>query len=202
MQFKSPLPGGRSLRMFATCSAEETTYPILLVANTGTPRAGQSTASGQRPRSHLEVVYRSELDDRIASRDAGIRKSSERDASWRGVLAGRFRAVMQAIAGFAVDGAAAFESILLAAMSWAIAQILTGCAEYCQAMYPTFVEPDESTDSHAATDGPQPDQGVANRPQRQKTAVRGTMTQSLPSSDLETYRRRTEYFANSGDHCE
>ena len=52
-----------------------------------------------------------------------------------------------AIIGFAYlagerEVEAAFESVLLAAMSWTVAQVLAGCAEYCQAMYPTFVELD------------------------------------------------------------
>jgi hypothetical protein len=178
MRFKNQLPGGPASRRFATPGAEETIAPILPVANTGITRAGQSTASGQPLPSHLEIVHRTEADDRIASCGNEIRISSERDASWSPILAERFRAVMKPIGGFAAHGEAAFESVLLAAMSWTIAQVLAGCAEYCQAMYPTFVEPDGPVDSHDGTGSLQPDRRVASQPGSREIGAGGTMTQS------------------------
>jgi len=145
------LPGGPSLRRFATRRAEETIAPLFMT-NPGNARAGTSKASGQRLRSHLKVVDRAEADDRLASGEAAIRKSSGPEASRRSIFAGRFRAAVRAIGGFAVHGAAAFESIVLAVMSFAIAEMLAGCAAYCQAMYPTFVEPDEPADGDDVAD--------------------------------------------------
>jgi hypothetical protein len=156
MQFKNQLPGGPSLRMFVTSEDGEAISPALPVAYTGTTRAGQSRASRWRLRSHLEVVDRAETDDRLGSRDAASQTSSGRDASRCSILARRSLAGIKAIGGFAARGKASFASVLLAAMSWTIAQILEGCAEYCQAMYPTFVEPDEPVGRHYATSGPHP----------------------------------------------
>jgi hypothetical protein len=146
------LPGGPSLRRFAPRRAEETSAPLLM-ANTGNTRAGMSKVSGQRLRSHLKVVDRAEADDRLASGEAAIRKSSGPDASRRSSFAGRLRAAMKAIGDFAAHGAVAFESIVLAAMSFAIAEMLAGCAAYCQAMHPTFVEPAEPADGDDVADG-------------------------------------------------
>jgi hypothetical protein len=149
------------------------------VANAGVARAGQSTAMGQRLRSHLEIVHRAEADDRIASCDDDIRTVSERDASWSPILAERFHVVMKAIGGFAARGEAAFESVLLAAMSWTVAQVLAGCAEYCQAMYPTFVELDgPPVDEHDATNAAQFDWRVAHQPGSREVGARARMAQS------------------------
>jgi hypothetical protein len=179
MRFKNQLPGGPSLRGFAPHGAEQTITPTLPVANVGVTRAGQSTAMGQRLRSHLEIVHRAEADDRIASCDDDIRTVSERDASWSPILAERFRVVMKAIGGFAARGEAAFESVLLAAMSWTVAQVLAGCAEYCQAMYPTFVELDgPPVDERDATNAAQFDRRVANQPGSREIGARARMAQS------------------------
>jgi hypothetical protein len=216
MQFKRQSPGGPSLRRFATRGAEETIAPTLLVANSGTTRAGASIAPGQRPRSHLEVVHQPVVEDRLVSRDRGIPISPERSASSRSLLAGRFRVVMKAIGGFAARGEAAFESVLFAAMSWTIAQALAGCAEYCQAMYPTFVEPDRPFDSHDATDGPQSDRNVGNELRSQEIETGRTMTQSHQTRLRTTFivhaeavhiealisRQQAECLAKPGDDCE
>jgi hypothetical protein len=174
MRSKNQLPGGTSLRMFANDGDGETTSPILPGANFGTTHAGQSKASGRRLRSHLEVVDRA--DDRVAARDAAIQITSGSDASWRSMLACRFLAVIKAIGGFAARSAAALSSALLAAMSWIIAQILAGCAEYCQAMYPTFVELDEPAVNHDATSGPQSGPRVADRLLSREPSPLGTIT--------------------------
>jgi hypothetical protein len=181
MQFKRQLPGGPSLRRFATGRAEQTIAPTRLVANTSATRAGLSTALGQRLGSHLEVVHRPAADDRLGRRDLRIRTSPKRDVLSRSILAGRFRAVMKTVGGFAARVEAAFEGFLLAAMSWTVAQALAGCAEYCQAMYPTFVEPDKAFDRHDAADGPQPDRSVGNPFGDQQTGTHGTLTQSHQS---------------------
>jgi hypothetical protein len=180
MRFKNQLPGGPSLHGFALHGAAQTITPTLPVANAGVTRAGQPTAMGQRLRSHLEIVHRAEADDRIAScDDDGIGTVSERDACWSAILAERFRVVMKAIGGFAARGEAAFESVLLAAMSWTVAQVLAGCAEYCQAMYPTFAELDgPPVDEHDATNAAQFDRRVANQPGSREIGARARMAQS------------------------
>jgi hypothetical protein len=175
MRSKNQLPGGPSLRMLANDGDDETMSPILPGANFGTTRAGPSRASGRGLRSHLEVVERAEAGDRLAARDAALQKTSGSDASWRSMLACRFLAVIRAIGGFAALSAAALSSALLAAMSWTIAQILAGCAEYCQAMYPTFVELDEPAVNHDATSGPQSGQRVADRLSSRAPGSRGTI---------------------------
>jgi hypothetical protein len=192
MQFKRQLPGGPSLRRFATRRAEETMAQTRLVANTGTTRAGLSTALGPRLGSHLEVVDRPGADDRLVRCERGLLISPKRNALSRSILAGRSRAVMKTIGGFAARGEAAFESLLLAAMSWTIAQALAGCAEYCQAMCPTHIEPDEAVDGHDATDGPQPDRSVGNQLGGQGIGTRETMAQS----------RQTRLRANFIAHAE
>jgi hypothetical protein len=192
MQFKRQLPGGPSLRRCATRRAEQTIAPTWLVANTGTKSAGLSTALGQRLGSHLEGVHRPVADDRFARRDRGIRISPKRDALSRSILAGRFRAVMKTMGGLAAHGEAAFESLLLAAMSWTIAQALAGCAEYCQAMYPTFVEPDEAVDRHDATDGRQPDRSVGNQFGGHSIGMCETLTQSLSTRSRATFIAHAE----------
>jgi hypothetical protein len=128
MQFKRQLPGGPSLRRFSIRRAEETIAQTRLVANTDTTRTRLSAALGPRLGSHLEVVHRPGADDRLVRCERGIRISPNRNALPRSILAGRSRVVMKSIGGFAARGEAAFESLLLAAMSWAIAQALAGCA--------------------------------------------------------------------------
>jgi hypothetical protein len=176
MRSKNQLPGGPSLRMFANDGGDETMSPILPGVNFGTTRAAPSKASGRRLRSHLEVVDRVEADNRLAAHDTAMQKTSGSDASWRSMLASRFLAVIKAIGGFAERSAAALSSALLAAMSWTIAQILAGCAEYCQAMYPTFVELDEPANSDDATRGPQSGQRAADRLSSRQPSPRGTIT--------------------------
>lgn len=177
MRFKNQLPGGPSLHGFAP--HDQTITPTLSAANVGATHAGQSTAMGQRLRSHLEIVPRAEADHRSARCDDDIRTVFERDASWSPILAERFRVVMKAIGGFASRGEAAFESVLLAAMSWTVAQVLAGCAEYCQAMYPTFVELDgPPVDERDATNAAQFDRRVANQPGSREIGARARMAQS------------------------
>jgi hypothetical protein len=84
----------------------------------------------------------------------------------RSMLTRRYRVGMKAIAGFAARCEAAFESFLLAAMSWTIAQVLAGCAEYCQTMAPAF-------DGHDAVDGPQSSREACRLRSRQ-TGARGS----------------------------
>jgi hypothetical protein len=176
MRSKNQLPGGTFLRMFANDGDDETISPILPGANFGTTRAAQPKASGRRLRSHLEVVDRAEAGDRVAARDAALQITSGSGASWRSMFACRFLAVIKAIGGFAARSAAALSSALLAAMSWTIAQILAGCAEYCQAMYPTFVELDEPAVNHDATSDLQSGQRVADRLSSREPSPRGTIT--------------------------
>jgi uncharacterized protein YjiS (DUF1127 family) len=178
MQFKRQLPGGPPLRWFATLRAEETIAQTRLVANTGATRAGNSTALGPRLGSHLEVVDRPRADDRPVRCERGIRISPKRNALSHSILAGRSGAVMKTIGGLAARGEAAFESLLLAAMSWTIAQALAGCAEYCQAMCPPHIEPDEAVDGHDAAGGPQPDLSVGNQPGGQEIGTRESLAQS------------------------
>ena len=221
MRSKNQLPGGPALRVFANNGDDETISPLLPGANFGTTRAGQSKASGRRLRSHLEVVDRAEAGGRVAARDAAFQITTGSDASWRSMLACRFLAAIKATGGFAAGSAAALSDALLAAMSWTIAQILAGCAEYCQAMYPTFVELDEPADSHDATGGPQSGQHVAERLSSRTPCSRGTITPLL-RHERETGRAmmaprafdapalgntgmsrpRTENLVGIGDPCE
>jgi hypothetical protein len=178
MQFENQSPGGPSLRLLITSEDGEATCPAPPVANTGTARAGQSRASRWRLRSHLEVVDRPEADDRLGNRDPAIQISSGRNPSRGPILGRNSLAGIEAVRGFTARGIAAVAGVLLAAISWTIAQILEGCAEYCQAMYPIFVEPDEPVGRHDAASTPQSGQRVANHLQGQETAARRTMTPS------------------------
>jgi hypothetical protein len=197
MRFKNLLLGGPFLGRFATRGAEETIAPTLAVANTGITRAGQSAALGPR----LEIAHRSEADDRLRSRHGGIRVSSGRNPSWRPILAERFRAVMRAIVGFAAHGEAAFESVLLAAMSWTVTQVLAGCAEYCHAAYPISVEPNGPVDSDDATDRLHRNRSVADQPGSREIAAPGTKTQSHQARLGATCIVHAEAVL-LGDHCE
>jgi hypothetical protein len=118
-----------------------------------TTRRGPSRVLRPQLRSHLKVVHRTELDDQLKARRNRIRISSEPDASWYSILAGSLRTAMMEIGGFAARGEAAFERILLAVLSWTIAQVLAGCAQYAEAMYPSLAEPIEAYDGHAAAAG-------------------------------------------------
>jgi hypothetical protein len=216
MRSENQLPGGTTLRMFTNNGNDQTISPLLPGADFGTTRAGQSKASGPRLRSQLEVVDRADAGDRVAARDAAFQITSGSDASWRSMLASRFLAAIKAIGGFAARSADALSSALLAAMSWTIAQILAGCAEYCQAMYPTFVELDEPADSHDATSGPQSGQLSSRAPgsrvtitpllrheratRRAMMAPRAFDTPALRSTEMS--RPRTENLAGIGDPCE
>ena len=221
MRSNNQLPGGPALRMFANNGDDETISPLLPGANFGTTRAGQWKASGRRLRSHLEVVDRAEAGDRVAARDAAFEITSGSDAPWRSMLAWRFLAAIEPIGSLAARGAAALSGALLAAMSWIIAQIITGCAEYCQAMYPTFVELDELTESHDATNAPQSGLRVADQLSLRQPSSRGTITPLLrheretrramtaprtfdapASRNTEMSPHRTENFAGIGDSCE
>jgi hypothetical protein len=221
MRSKNQLPGGPALRMFANDGDDETISPLRPGANLGTTRAGQSKASGRRLRSHLEVVDRAGAGDRVAARDAAFQIKSGSDASWRSMLASRLLAAIKSIVGFAASSAAALSDALLAVMSWTIAQILAGCAEYCQAMYPTFVELDEPADSHDATSAPESDQRVADQLSRRQPSLCRAIAPLLHREretrrammaprafdapvlrNTETSRHRTEDFAGIGDHCE
>jgi hypothetical protein len=119
-----------------------------------TTRRRPSRVLRPRLRSHLKVVHRTELDDQLKTRRNRIQISSKPDASWYSILAGRFRTVMMEIGGLAARGEATFERILLAGLSWTIAQVLAGCAQYAEAMYPCFTEPVEADDGHAAAGWP------------------------------------------------
>jgi hypothetical protein len=118
-----------------------------------TRRRGPSRVLRPRLRSHLKVVHRTELDDRLKARRNRIQISPEPDASWHSILAGRLRTVMMVIGGLAARGEATFERILLAALSWTVAQVLAGCAQYAEAMYPCFTEPVEADDGYAGAAG-------------------------------------------------
>jgi hypothetical protein len=175
MRSKNQLPGGPSLRAFANNADEETMSPMPPSGNAGTARAGQSKASG-RLRPRLEVVDRAEASDWLMARDAAFRTTAGSDLSWRSILASKLLAVIKAIGGFAARSADALSSGVLAAMSWTIAQILAGCAEYCQAMYPTFVELDEPADTRVAESGPRSGQQITGQLSSPETGARGTIT--------------------------
>lgn len=157
MRSTNQLPGGPSLRLFAGDKDKEKRSPPPPGANSGATRAGPSKASRLRLRPHLEVVGRAKADDGRATGDSAFR-------------------IIKAIGGLARRGTTAFARVLLAAISWTVVQILTGCAEYCQAMYPTFVEPDEPVKGHDATDGSRSGQRVAARLSGQETAAGGMVT--------------------------
>jgi hypothetical protein len=92
--------------------------------------------------------------DRLAGNASRLRISAE---SSRSIVAVTSDAASKAIGRLAARGEAAFERFLLAMMSRTIAQVLAGCARYCEAtyLYPSFVEPVEAVDGHEAADGPQ-----------------------------------------------
>jgi hypothetical protein len=167
LHLKSQLSRGPSLRRLGTGDDEQA---MLVVANSGAMRAELSKAQRRGPRPHIELVDRPEAGDLSASRDATMQSSSGRAASWCLIPARRFVAVIEAMGGFAVRIHAALASAMLAVMSWAVAQILSGCAEYCQAMYPTF--PDEPVEAS---------ERAADRLRRSETAACGTAMPFLQS---------------------
>jgi hypothetical protein len=169
LQLKNQLSHGPSPRRTAINDDKQARSSILVVANAGAMRAASSKAHGRHLRSNLKVVDRPE-GDLLANRDATIQNSFERAASWHSKLARRFVAMIRAIRGFAVRSQTAFSKVLLAVISWTVAQILSSCAEYCQAMYPTF--PDELVEARK-TD--------ADQLQGSGAAARGRTMPSLQS---------------------
>ena len=176
MQSNNKPSDRRFSRLFASSAGVDAAAPVRFTSTTGTTRAEASKASSRLLRSHLEVVGRTEAGDRPARPDGAVQAWSEPERPRR---SDRMLAVIRTVGGFAARSQAALADSLLAAMSWTIAQILAGCAEYCQAMYPTFVEPEQSVDSADVTSGSRFVPGTAS--QLQQTAVRATVTPLQPT---------------------
>jgi hypothetical protein len=64
----------------------------------------------------------------------------EADRSWRAIPAAMLGLSARLVGVFAAGGEFAFSGLLLAFLSWTIAQVLAGCAAYAQAMYPCVTE--------------------------------------------------------------
>src|SRR5438876_10187082 len=134
MPSKNQLPSGPSLRMFAARKDEAVPSPERAV------RCSPSDGSSRKPRPRFEVVARTAAGARSAACDRA--KRSSRPKRLRELFL-----TIKTIADFAARARIELAAALLAAASWVVAQILAGCAEYCQAMYPAF-EPDQPADWH------------------------------------------------------
>jgi uncharacterized protein YjiS (DUF1127 family) len=102
---------------------------------------------------------------RAENGNRALRSSSPDDRRWRAAMAASSALVMKAAMGAAAFTESAFPNFLFAVMSWTIAQVVTGCAEYARAMGP-ISELDERIDHRPPTgefegpDQPQPSPGA------------------------------------------
>jgi uncharacterized protein YjiS (DUF1127 family) len=79
-----------------------------------------------------------------------LRSTSCDDRRWRAAMAASSALVMKAAMGAAAFSESAFPNFLFAVMSWTIARVITGCADYTRAMGP-ISEPDERIDHRLPT---------------------------------------------------
>jgi hypothetical protein len=110
----------------------------------------------------------------------------------------------KALGGVAGCGEIVFPRLLVAVMSWTIAQALAGCLAYAEAMYPCFVEHEPSRDrdgaSHASRAGDSP---VAPR----EIGANGAVSRPALSGDRNSRgggisRGNLAYSARRGDYGE
>jgi hypothetical protein len=79
---------------------------------------------------------RSTVSGRPSNCDRPLLTSSQEDTSQPAILEVLLRLMLKAVARFAEHAGTAFPNLLLAIISWTVAEFLAGCAAYAKAMYP------------------------------------------------------------------
>src|ERR1700693_1837248 len=139
MQFQNRLAGEPSSLTHAKCTDEKALSRQYSAAEARTALAGQSGAAWLRGRSYRQLP-RPLTQDRLNGGDQTLRTSSQEHTAWRVIAGAAAGFVTKAVLGFAACGEVAFPRLLLAVMSWTIAQVLAGCAAYAVAMHPCFLD--------------------------------------------------------------
>jgi hypothetical protein len=135
MQFKKQSSGRRSPRRLVAHRGVTITSlsPWILSPSAPTAFAG--------PHAHcFEPIGPRRIEEVGSGEGGSIRIQPEPDKSWRIISAAIFGLSARLVGGFAVCGEFAFSGLLLAFMSWTIAQALAGCAAYGRAMHPWVIE--------------------------------------------------------------
>ena len=105
------------------------------------PFAKQLSKELSRHQSHSQIrlprqIDRSAVSDRPSNCDRPLLTSSQKDTSQPAILEALPRLMVKAVARFAEHAGTAFPNLLLAIISWTVAEFLAGCAAYAEAMYP------------------------------------------------------------------
>jgi hypothetical protein len=90
---------------------------------------------------------RSTVSGRPSNCDRPLLTSSQEDTSQPAILEALLRLMLEAVALFAEHAGTAFPNLLLAIISWTVAELLAGCTAYAKAMYPPPPMEDERVDS-------------------------------------------------------
>jgi hypothetical protein len=111
----------------------------------------------------------------------------------------------KAVGGVAACGDIAFPRLLVAVMSWTIAQALAGCLAYVEAMHPYFVEHEPFRDQDGAShaSGAAESSSVAPREIGANGAVaRPTLSGDRNSKGDGISRGNLAFYARRGDYGE
>jgi hypothetical protein len=161
MQFRNQLqddrPSPRSLSRRDQVKASSGCSPV----EAGAWFAARSAASEPRVLPYRQIVHRPLAPAPLDGGDRAPGRPRQNEAIfWRLVPVTVAVLMTKALGGVAGCGEIVFPRLLVAVMSWTIAQALAGCLAYAEAMYPCFVEHEPSRDrdgaSHASRAGDSP----------------------------------------------
>jgi hypothetical protein len=152
MQFQNPLPGDRSSLTLVKHRDKCATSPAYSADEVGATRAEPSAVFRPHARSYHRID-RPLTEDWRATDDPSLLTPSRQHGSWRVIPAVVSGLMTRTIGGFAACVAVEFPNFLLVVMSWMVAQAISGCAAYAEAMHSGSVYPGEPMDHRDPANG-------------------------------------------------
>jgi hypothetical protein len=151
MQFQNRLPDDRASRSVSHRDQENVSSGYSR-AEAGAGGAARSAASGSCVLPYRQIILRPVAPALLEGGDRAPARPLRNDTIfWRTVFATVAVLMSKAVGGAAACGDLVFPRLLVAVMSWTIAQALAGCLAYVEAMYPCFVEDEPFRDQDRAS---------------------------------------------------
>jgi hypothetical protein len=206
MQFRNKLADDRPQPRSVSHKEQGKASSACSWAEAGAGFAARSAASGPCVLPYRQIIHRPLAPAPLDGGDRAPGRPQRHHAIfWRTVPATVVVLMMKAVGGVAACGDIVFPRLLVAVMSWTIAQALAGCLAYVEAMYPCFVEhePFRDHDGASRASGTAESSPVAPR----GIGANGAVSRLILSGDRNSRgdgisRGDLAYFARLGDYGE
>jgi uncharacterized protein YjiS (DUF1127 family) len=129
-------------------------------------------------------IYRTAVSDCPSNCDRPLLASSREDTSPPAILEALPCLMVKAVARFAEHVSTAFPNLLLAIISWTVAEFLAGCTAYAKAMYPAPQMADERVDSSVPLPAACPPLDILPPKELGLILIAGNRNRSIGSKEL------------------